>query len=102
MTPAPLTLVLGTYLAPIEEVDVHRGAHSAFLDELVADGRVLVAGRRTPPEGSVLVLRATAPETVAELLAADPYVVAGVVRYDVAGVFTPGKHPPELGGLLGA
>ena len=52
-----LTVVLGTYLAELDEVDANRAAHLEWIDEQVAAGRILVAGRRTPPDGSVIVLR---------------------------------------------
>jgi uncharacterized protein YciI len=98
---APLTVVLGTYLAPIEEVDAEREAHLAFLRGLVDEGTALMAGRRTPPEGSVIVLCDVPADAAHALLEADPYIRAGLVRYDVAAVFTPGVTAPALADLLG-
>lgn len=99
-TVTPLTIVQGRYLAPLDEVDAHREAHFAFADGLVAGGRLLMAGRRTPPDGSILVFRGDDGEGALDALAADPYVSAGVVAYEVVAVFTPGRYAPELAAAL--
>lgn len=98
----PLVVVTGEYLTPIAEVDAHRDAHLEFMSGLVREGRVLLAGRRTPPEGSVVVFRGEDPEEVLALLDDDPYRAAGLVAYDAVGVFTPGVHAPALAAALGA
>jgi uncharacterized protein YciI len=95
-----LTVVQGEYVVPIEEVDAHREAHLAFVAGLVEAGRVLLAGRRTPPDGSVLVVRGGDEAAAVAMLDDDPYVAAGVVRYEATAVFTPGRHAPELVALL--
>jgi len=100
MSAQELTVVLGTYLADLEAVDANRPAHLEWIDEQVAAGRILVAGRRTPPDGSVIVLRGVAAEAAHELMEQDPHAVRDLVRYDVAGVFTPSKFAPEIGALL--
>jgi uncharacterized protein YciI len=98
----PLVVVTGEYLTPIAEVDAHREAHLRFIARLVGDGRVLLAGRRTPPEGSVIIFRGADPDEALRLLDDDPYRAAGVVAYDAVGVFTPGAHAPELAAALAA
>ena len=99
-TITPLTVIKGTYLAPLDQVDAHRDAHIAFLKDLVADGRVILGGRRTPPDGSILVFRGDDGDAVLRAMANDPYVLAGVVGYELVGVFTPGTHAPELAEFL--
>lgn len=98
----PLTIVRGDYVAPLADVDAHRGAHLAFADDLIARGVLVLAGRRTPPDGSIMVLRGGDGAAALAALAGDPYVAADVVRYEVVGTFTPGRHAPELAGLLAA
>jgi len=95
-----LTVIKGTYLAPLDQVDAHRDAHIAFLKDLVADGRVILGGRRNPPDGSILVFRGGDSDAVLTAMAKDPYVLAGVVGYELVGVFTPGTHAPELADFL--
>lgn len=99
--PSSLTVVAGTYLAALDEVDAHRAAHVEWLGEQIAAGRVVAAGRTSPPGGSVVLLRDAAPESVLELFHDDPYVVAGVARYEVVATFTPRALAPELAALLG-
>src|SRR5262245_13001165 len=100
MSLPPLTVVLGTYLADLEDVDANRAPHLEWIDEQVAAGRILVAGRRTPPDGSVLVLVDISAEAAHALMELDPHSVKGLVRYDVAGIFTPTRLWPELAELL--
>ena len=96
----PLTVIQGRYLTPIAEVDAHRDAHLAFIAGLIADGRILLAGRRTPADGSILVFRGVDAGAALKTLEDDPYIAAGVVAYDAVGVFTPGAHAPELASAL--
>lgn len=96
----PLTVIQGRYLTPIAEVDAHRDAHLAFIAGLIADGRILLAGRRTPADGSILVFRGDDAGAALTTLEDDPYIAAGVVAYDAVGVFTPGAHAPELASVL--
>jgi hypothetical protein len=96
----PITVVLGTYTAPIEQVDAHRPEHLAFIDGLVAAGTVLAAGRTAAGDGSVILVRGLDGAAALDALAGDPYLGAGVADYAVAGTFTPGRHAPALAALL--
>lgn len=91
-TITPLTVIQGQYLTPIAEVDAHREAHLAFIAGQIAEGRILMAGRRTPADGSILIFRGGDPDAALRVLEDDPYIVAGVVAYNAVGVFTPGAH----------
>ena len=55
-TITPLTVIKGSYLAPLDQVDAHRDAHIAFLKDLVADGRVHPGRAPEPADGSSLVV----------------------------------------------
>ena len=79
---APLTVVLLTYVAPIEEVDAQLEAHVAWLKAGLEAGVILVAGRRTPRSGGVILFRGTA-EAVEPVVQADPFVTSGVATYDL-------------------
>ena len=95
-----LTVVLGTYLADLDEVDANRPAHLEWIDGQVAAGRIVVAGRRTPPDGSVLLLRGVDAEAAHALMDEDPHAQKGLVRYDVAGVFAASRYSPDVAGLV--
>ncbi|CAB4917863.1 unannotated protein [freshwater metagenome] len=96
-----VTVVLGTYTAPEADVVAGLPAHLVFLEELLADGRLLTGGRNVPGDGSVLVLHGVEPNDALAVLAPDPYVTSGVVRYEVAGAFLPGMLAPGLAEVLG-
>lgn len=88
-----------TYTAPLEEVDRHRAAHLEWIAGHIEAGRVLAAGRRTPPTGGVILLADMEPAKAAALFDDDPYVLAGVATYDIVASFTPLARGPGLEGL---
>ena len=46
-----------TYTASIEVLDGHLADHRAWLDQGIADGWLLLAGRREPRTGGILLAR---------------------------------------------
>ena len=70
------------YQRPLEEIDEHREAHLAWLAELNAQGRLLTSGRRVPPVGGVIVLRAENLEEAKAIMAEDPFASTGVAVYE--------------------
>ena len=95
-----MLVVRSTYTRPIEEVDRFREAHLGWVGAHVEAGRVLLAGRRTPPDGAILVLSGVAADEVAAFFATDPYVLGAVAEYEAVGEFTPGLAGPGLEHLL--
>jgi uncharacterized protein YciI len=69
-----------TYKVPLDVVDAHRPAHIDWLNDCLAQGVLLAAGRSDPPVGGVLMMRGErgALET---LLKTDPFAVHGVADY---------------------
>ncbi len=78
----PLSLAMLTYVKPLDEVDVHRAAHVAWIEERMAAGEMLLAGRRNPPTGGVLLFRGDAA-MVQALAETDPFVLNGVASVEV-------------------
>lgn len=70
------------YLQPLDVIDEHRPAHLAWLQEEVDDGRIVLAGRLDDQSGAVLVTGDMSTDEADTLIAADPYVKAGVVDYE--------------------
>ncbi len=91
-----MLVVTTTYTAPLEEVDRHREAHLAWLDDRIAEGRILAAGRQTPPVGAVLLLPTMPEDEARALFAQDPYALAGVAEYGAPTQFTAAKRAPGL------
>jgi uncharacterized protein YciI len=77
-----LCVVLLRYVRPLEEVDAHMAAHVEWLETGLREGAFLVAGRRAPRTGGVIVVRGTADE-VRTIAATDPFVTSGVADAEV-------------------
>jgi uncharacterized protein YciI len=76
-------ILISTYTQPIEKVNAQLENHRAWLAGHYASGRILVSGRRNPPTGGVIILRADSREEIKELLTDDPYTVHGLVSYEI-------------------
>jgi len=74
-----------TYLQPLEVIDKTRPEHLAWLQQEVEDGTVLLAGRLQDQSGSVLITADISADEAENLMAADPYQQAGLVRYERIG-----------------
>ncbi len=78
----PLCIVLLTYVRALEEVDAQMAAHVAWLEAGFAQGAFIVAGRREPRTGGVIVMRGTRTD-VERIAATDPFVTSGVATAEV-------------------
>ncbi|WKN60164.1 YciI family protein [Rhodococcus opacus] len=77
----PAYVLLSEYTAPLQKVDEARKVHLEWIRALLAQRQLIVAGRRLPPSGGVIVVVADSDEEVEALTASDPYVVRGLARY---------------------
>jgi uncharacterized protein YciI len=96
---ASLCLIVLTYVKPLDEVDARLPAHGAWLREEFRQGRFLVAGRRNPRTGGVIVARGER-EAVEALAATDPFVISGVATAEVIAFDATFAAPP-IADLLG-
>lgn len=94
-----MLVVILTYKAPLETVDLHRAAHIEWLKQCYADGNMLASGRQTPPQGGVFLMRGerAAAEAVLE---GDPFKLHDVADYALYE-FTPTMTAPGLEALSG-
>ncbi|UQA91833.1 YciI family protein [Streptomyces halobius] len=72
-----------TYTAPIERVDAALQEHVAWLDEQYAAERFIAAGRKVPRDGGVILAAGVDRATVEQLVAEDPFSIAGVCDYRI-------------------
>ncbi|HEU4959918.1 MAG TPA: YciI family protein [Sphingomonas sp.] len=94
----PLSLIVLTYVKPLDEVDAQLPAHVAWLKQGFEQGLFVVAGRRTPRTGGVILVRGErAP--VDKVAATDPFVTSGVATTEVIP-FNASFAAPELAALL--
>ena len=98
-TAAPLCLIVLTYVKPLEEVDALLPAHVAWLEQGYAQGLFLIAGRRVPRTGGVIVARGER-EAVEALAATDPLIKSGIATIEVIA-FTATSAAPAIADLLG-
>ena len=71
-----------TYIQPLDVVDKSRPAHLEWLGDLVEKRLILLAGRLESQGGAVLIASDMSAEEADALTAGDPYVAAGVARYE--------------------
>jgi uncharacterized protein YciI len=97
---APLCVVILTYLAELDVVDVYRPAHVEWLKLAYENGVMIASGRQRPATGGVLIFRGERA-AVEAIAATDPFVVNGVARADVTH-FVATMAAPAIAGMLGA
>ena len=69
------------YEKPIGVIDQIRPAHLEWLNDEVAAGRILLAGRQESGAGGVLITGDISTEDAQDIIDRDPYTLAGVVSY---------------------
>ncbi|WP_163752176.1 YciI family protein [Mycolicibacterium helvum] len=70
-----------TYNKPLDVIEQTRAAHLAWLNDEVAAGRLLLAGRLDSGAGGVLITADISVEDAQHMIDNDPYTLAGVVSY---------------------
>ncbi len=70
-----------TYLQPPEVIEQTRPDHLEFLKAEIAAGRLLLAGRQEDGSGGMLVTSDIDAADADDMIARDPYTLAGVATY---------------------
>ena len=76
-------LLINDYLADEAQIMEVRPAHGAWFVEQAEHGRVVLAGRKVPPVGGVMLLDVATRAEAEAFAASDPYTIAGVAKYTV-------------------
>lgn len=84
-----------TYTQPADAVDPIRPAHLEWLATEIAESRLILTGRSESGTGGILITGDISTEEAQDVIARDPYSLAGVVRYERVG-FTAGARAPGL------
>lgn len=90
-----MILVLMRYVKPIEEVEEHTEAHRAFVDQLVREGKVIVAGPRDPRTGGLMLTTFETDVEAMKRLVDDPFFEHGIAEYEAIR-FKPVRHDPRF------
>jgi len=89
-------LLEGEHLAPFDEFRHLEPAHHAFLQKGYDDGFFLFSGPQIPAHGGFLVARSPSREALDALLAEEPFVKAGKMRFSRVTQF----HPAQFHAVL--
>lgn len=85
-------LLEGEHLAPFDEFRHLEPEHHAFLRKGYDDGVFLFSGPQVPAHGGFLVARAPSREALAVLLADEPFIKAGKMRFSRITEFHPAQY----------
>lgn len=91
-------VVLIDYVRPLEDVDAQMTAHVAWLEKGFGAEIFLLAGRRNPRTGGVIVVRGE-QAAVEALMRTDPFVTSGVATIEVVA-FNASFAAPAIGEML--
>jgi len=72
-----------TYVKPLDVVDAYLAAHREFLAQHTEAGVFILAGRRVPRTGGVILAQGVSRESLMEILHQDPFHLQGIVRHEV-------------------
>ena len=79
-----MLVAISTYTKSLTEVDVHRTEHLEYIKRtLVATHKLLLAGRKNPANGAVILAKDMTADELKKILADDPYCIAGVAEYQI-------------------
>lgn len=84
----------GEHLAPFSTFAHLQPHHHAFLQSGYDHGHFLFSGPQIPPHGGFLAARAESREVLDALLAEEPFVKAGKMRFKRVVEFDPVQHQP--------
>ncbi len=76
-------LVELTYISELSDVDRHLEAHVAFLNKYRNAGNLLLAGRKNPREGGLIIFSADSIAGVEAIIAEDPFKIHNLAEYRI-------------------
>jgi len=82
-----------TYTVPLERVDELVGDHLVWVKAQYDAGVFLTSGRKEPRDGGVIIAAGNDRAAIEELVASDPFTVAGVCGYRVTQFFASNVAP---------
>ena len=71
------------YVVDLDEVDLVRDEHLAWVAEQYDAGRFLASGPQVPRTGGVILAKTMPKDELEAVIASDPFVREGVATYDV-------------------
>lgn len=90
-----LFIALLTYKQSLEKVDEYLHEHRLYLEKNFKLGNFIIAGRRNPLIGGVILINQPSKEQVINIIKEDPFYSNGVADYELIE-FTPSKYAEEF------
>lgn len=88
------------YIVPLEKVDKYIEPHVAYLKKYTEKNVFIIAGRKIPRDGGILVANASSKEEVEKIITEDPFYQHKVAEITITE-FLHARHNPVLDELLG-
>lgn len=92
-------LINVTYKKDLAAVDAHLAAHRAHLARAIAAGTLLLAGRKNPRTGGLMLVKMKSRKEVDDFIAGDAFFTEGVADYEVTELL-PTAWDPALASLV--
>jgi len=89
-------ILQGQHLVPFDQLTDLLPKHHQFLQKGYDEGHFLFSGPQIPAHGGFLVARAESLEALQILLAEEPFVKAGKMRFSRITEFHPAQSQPFL------
>lgn len=90
-----LFVALLTYKQPLEKVDEYLPEHRLYLEKNFKLGNFIIAGRRNPSIGGVILITLPSKEQVMNIIKEDPFYSNNLADYELIE-FTPSKYTEEF------
>jgi len=92
-------LILLQYIRPVAAVEHYMEQHRAFLEKFYKSGQFILAGRRKPKSGGLIICKASSRKEVEAIIAEDPLDKFQLALYEIIE-FEPTSYVNELQSYL--
>lgn len=72
-----------TYRTDLSKIDAHVSDHRAYLDRNIERGIFLLAGRKVPRTGGIILAVAPDRDALIKIVQEDPFVAHGLATYEI-------------------
>src|SRR5215467_12754636 len=87
------------YKVSLEEIDACMKAHVEFLDKYFASGNFLIAGRKHPRNGGIVIALASNKEEIENIIKEDPFYTKSLADIRIIE-FSGGRKAERINELL--
>lgn len=92
-------LILLQYIRPVAAIEHYMEQHRAFFDKYYKSGKFILAGRRKPKSGGLIICKASSRKEVEEIMSEDPLDKFQLALYEIIE-FEPTSYVTELQAYL--